>query len=133
MRQRPAHLLVATALAAVTVAGCSSASGPPAAGAAGEGGELTIAMTEFAFTPGPVATASGRVTFHVVNDGAAPHQLALSRLGEDHDHHLLDTGDVAPGERRSVSIDLAPGTYEIACHVPGHFETGMVTTLTVVG
>lgn len=129
--RRSLMLLVAVAAAALTA--CSSPSPQPAAGAAGEGGELNIVMTEFAFTPGPVATASGPVTFHVVNDGAAPHQLAVSRLGEDHDHHLVDTGDVAPGERRSVSIDLAPGTYEIACHVPGHFETGMVTTLTVVG
>ena len=135
MRHRAALLLTAVAMGAVAVTGCSTPPGgaTTAPQAAGEGGEITIAMTEFAFAPGPVATTSGTVTFHLVNDGAAPHQFALSRLGEDHDQHLVDTGELGPGERRSVSFELAPGTYEIACHVPGHFEAGMVTTLTVVG
>lgn len=136
MRRRTRYgrlgVLLGAVLTSAVLAGCSS--GPDtAAGAAGEGGEITVSMTEFAFTPGPVATGSGPVTFHVTNDGAAPHQLAVSRMGEAHETHLVDTGDVAPGDERSVTVELAPGTYEIACHVPGHFESGMVTTLTVVG
>lgn len=117
--------------AAAVLAGCASAAAPTAS--TDEASELTISMTEFAFTPGPAATVAGPVTFRVTNDGVVPHQLAVSPMGESHDAHLVDTGDVAAGEQRTVTVELPPGTYEIACHVPGHFEAGMVTTLTVAG
>lgn len=129
MRRLPAASLAFLALA---VAGCANADASTNAAVA-PGNEITVSMTEFAFDPTPMAATAGLVRFHAVNDGAVPHQLALSRLGEEHDTHLLDTGDVTAGDRKTVEIELPPGNYEIACHVAGHFEAGMVTTLTVVG
>ena len=35
------------------------------------------------------------------------------------------------GASEGFTADLAPGTYEIACHIPGHHEVGMKATLVV--
>jgi plastocyanin len=100
-------------------------------GATVEDGEITLSMTEFAYDPGPLTVAAGRVVIHAVNDGQVVHEIALSVSGEGHAHHLSESGDVDPGDRVTLELDLEPGEYELACHVTGHYEAGMVTTLTV--
>lgn len=93
-------------------------------------GTLAISMTEFAFGGDTFTVPAGEVTFQILNAGAAPHQFALSEVGA-HDDHIVDTGDLAAGASETITIDLTPGSYEIACHIPGHYEAGMKATLLV--
>ena len=37
----------------------------------------------------------------------------------------------AAGQERSIDTELAPGTYELGCFEPGHYEAGMKQLLTV--
>jgi uncharacterized cupredoxin-like copper-binding protein len=101
-----------------------------AAAPAPAGGPVTIAMTEFAFGADTITVPAGEVTFEVANDGMAPHQFSIGQPGGQ-DDYLADTGDLAAGESSTVTVDLAPGTYEVACHIPGHYEAGMKATLVV--
>jgi uncharacterized cupredoxin-like copper-binding protein len=65
-----------------------------------------------------------------VNDDDVDHELQLAISGQHHTH-LAGVGPVAPGTSDSFVIELAPGSYEFACHLPGHFEAGMVGTVRV--
>lgn len=45
-----------------------------------------------------------------------------------------ETDDIAPGSRRVVTwLVPHPGTYQLACHMPAHFQMGMKTIFTVTG
>ncbi len=38
-----------------------------------------------------------------------------------------------PCESQSFTVDVARGTYELFCPVPGHKQAGMVVTITISG
>ncbi|MEN8235127.1 MAG: plastocyanin/azurin family copper-binding protein [Actinomycetota bacterium] len=119
--------------------------------AAGADRTIEVLMTEFAFDVDPVDVAAGEtIEFVVTNTGVVPHEFRLSnghRIEEhlasghdDHDdsegepdddgHHeggdvvlLLDAGDTS-----SVVVTFPEDTSiftEVACLLPGHYETGM--------
>lgn len=94
------------------------------------GDTIPVSMTEFAYQPDDLELAAGTYTFAVTNDGAAPHEWLLSRPG-NHDGRFAETRELAAGETQEIEVTLKPGTYEYACHIPGHYEAGMKGTLTV--
>jgi nitrite reductase (NO-forming) len=96
----------------------------------GGGTVVEVSMTEFAFAA-PTSVPAGTVTLRISNAGVAPHELALSPAGAGHAGHLAETGDVAAGATAELTVDLPPGTYELACHIPGHYEAGMHAVLRV--
>lgn len=100
--------------------------------AAADGETTEVSMTEFAFAPASLQLDAGTHTLRITNDGAAPHQWALSAVGE-HGAHGADTGELDPGETATLTVDLEPGVYEFACHVAGHYEAGMHGRLEVAG
>lgn len=83
-----------------------------------------IDLSEFAIR-GDLTVPAGHVVLDVLNVGSAPHNVQLAggpksvELNSG-DQTLLDLGE------------LAPGTYEMFCDLPGHRESGMTTTFTVV-
>jgi plastocyanin len=89
---------------------------------------VTMSMTEFAFAPDTVNSASGTVTFTLRNDGRFPHNLQFDGQAAPIIPNNLNTG-----QSGTATVTLAPGTYTFYCPVPGHREQGMVGTLTVAG
>lgn len=96
------------------------------------GDTVTISMTEFAYRPDQLELPAGGYTFAITNDGAVPHEWMLNAFGS-HDRHLATTRQLASGETQEVEVTLEPGTYEYACHIPGHYEAGMKGTIRVSG
>lgn len=102
---------------------------------------------------------AGDVTINFANAGKLTHEmlvyplqdvtktLLLSRTGKAHTHDLIpgivaNQEDVKPGQTATVSVKLAPGLYEIACHLAErdamgmtftHFDKGQILTLAVTG
>ncbi|MDP9387484.1 MAG: cupredoxin domain-containing protein [Actinomycetota bacterium] len=90
---------------------------------------VTVAMSEYRFDFGSIP--EGRVVFEVVNEGQLAHRLSLIPLAEDFppileqlrgtERRVVDTlaavATLAPGQRRSVAVDLAPGRYAFVCFV----------------
>ena len=74
-------------------------------------GDVTTAITEFDFADEPVVIASGQ-TLHVTNEDPARHTFTV--VGTDISPTLLG------GIGTRVTVDLAPGTYDVICEVPGH-------------
>lgn len=78
----------------------------------------------------PVATAkAGKVTFQVKNSGATMHQFAIVKAPAQlaagvPTGALGKTGQLMGGESGTVTTTLKPGSYELVCLMPGHYQAG---------
>ena len=97
----------------------------------------------------PTATnfAPGTVTFDVTNGGQIHHEFVIvsgdptGTTGDEPDrvseaNHIggdsgPEIGDMAPGQTKTLTATLPPGTYTAMCNLPGHFSAGMHFTFTV--
>ena len=158
---RNPKILIATAGVvgvAVFAAGCgnstsastnkpANASATPSAAATASTAASAIQGTldEWSVRTSSAKAKAGKVTFTVKNDGKVHHEMvvvpiasgsgiqslagATGEASEDGSPGEVDGID--PGQTRSVTLDLKPGTYVLLCNEPGHFAGGMATTFTV--
>jgi uncharacterized protein len=117
---------------AAWLAGTLGADAPRTAAGSQHDDAVTVRITAegLAFEPDQHHLPAGTYRFTLVNDDDVDHELQLAISGQHHTH-LAGVGPVAPGTSDSFVIELAPGSYEFACHLPGHFEAGMVGTVRV--
>jgi len=109
--------------------------------------ELTIELSEFAFTPNEIALEAGQpYILKVVNNGTVKHEFTAEeffgsvafRKAEDASGEFK-----APAPReievfagQEIEIYLIPtktGTYSLVCEIEGHLEAGMFGSITVTG
>jgi len=105
-------------------------------------GGFEIALGEWAISPEARAIRPGLVTLVIRNRGTFRHGLEqkLRRL-DDHDHDDHDHDDhgdedaksikLAPGQVTRLTVNLAPGVYEIECFISHHDDRGMRAVLDV--
>jgi uncharacterized cupredoxin-like copper-binding protein len=104
------------------------------------------ALDELAFSPESVSVEAGEVvTFEITNDGKALHEFVLGdeAFQESHEEDMadghsdemghMDNGiTLAPGESGSVTWRFTEsGEVLFGCHIPGHYEGGMVGSIVV--
>ncbi len=104
--------------------------------------DVTLHVSHSEFTPSRIMVRTGTtVTFTVVNHDPIGHELivgdaevhAVHEAGT-HGRHREVPGEVsvAPGESASTTFEFdSPGTVVFACHLPRHFEYGMVGEVVV--
>ena len=87
---------------------------------------MTVVGTEMAFeAPDRVPAGRYEVTFR--NAGTVPHELAFrSPSGE-----VTARRSIGAGRSVVMDVTLEPGSWELACHEPGHHEAGMHRALRV--
>jgi plastocyanin len=115
-------------MAALTLSACGGddeKSSEPGSGAAAKTSVVT--MSEREFRPSEVIAAAGE-PIAVHNGGSVGHDLKLRRDGEP----VGGTQVVNPGETQQLQVLFDPGDYEMYCSVPGHEESGMKGTFSVV-
>jgi uncharacterized cupredoxin-like copper-binding protein len=104
--------------------------GTPAADAGDDtmmaGEQVPVSLMEFAIDM-PDTLPAGPVTFAVTNDGTITHSFEIESA--DLEEELAS--ELAPGETGMLTVDLAPGTYEVYCPVGNHAEQGMQLEVTV--
>jgi uncharacterized cupredoxin-like copper-binding protein len=104
---------------------------------------LTVQLGDFSVTPTMTQLQAGKMyLFEVTNIGAATHEFVLEPASAvDEPLAKVANGakmeaeveDIAPGQTKDVLWSFtAPGDYQMACHVPGHFEAGMKAVFKVV-
>ena len=85
------------------------------------------------------------VKFEIRNAGQMRHEFMLGDAKEQHEHAEMmqvhpdmvheeepDAVTVEPGQTKTLIWRFgAPGLVEGACHIPGHYEAGMVTRIRV--
>ena len=154
---RTKHLTAALAAVLALATAACGAGGDDASSGAGDARRFDVAMVDVDFEPASLAVAAGEeVRFVFTNDGKLRHEAyvgtpdeqadhaedmtegAKDAGGHDDDDHgggARDDGDkltVEPGERGELTYRFdEPGTYEIGCHEPGHYDAGMKITVTV--
>ncbi|MEM9566176.1 MAG: multicopper oxidase domain-containing protein, partial [Actinomycetota bacterium] len=85
---------------------------------------LAVSLREFAIT-GDLIAPAGNVTIELSNDGSAEHNLVIPELG-------ITSPMLGAGGTATLDLgEVAPGTYEVICDVPGHSVSGMLNFLTI--
>ena len=79
-----------------------------------------------AYVSNRASAEAGTVELSMPNPSPVNHNIAVRGEGLDEKGPVVGTGGTS-----EVSADLAAGTYEFYCSVPGHAEGGMVGRLTV--
>lgn len=142
----------AALLAAAVLAACSSPGTAPKA-SGGKSATPTVSLSsvmvtlkDFAVTAAPASASAGRVTFHVQNAGAIPHEFAVvkSDLAPDQlpqvNQKLVDVSKVQvvaetepfdSGKKQELTAELQPGRYVLFCNIESHYISGMHTAFTV--
>lgn len=90
-------------------------------------GGFEVALGEWALVPEARAIRPGRVTFVIRNRGKVTHGFEIERRenDDDRDEEKYETEDLRPGQMTTLTLDLAPGIYEIECSVGDHDDMGM--------
>ncbi|HEX6458040.1 MAG TPA: multicopper oxidase domain-containing protein [Thermoleophilaceae bacterium] len=87
----------------------------------------------------PVSSAkAGKVSFQVRNSGATMHQFAIVRAPAQLNAGvpsgaLAKSPQLMGGKSATVSATLKPGSYELVCIMPGHYQAGQHIPFTVSG
>ncbi len=87
--------------------------------------QLDIELNEFAIE-GELTAPAGNVSLNIVNTGAIEHNLAVRELD------VVSRNLMSRGTDSLVLEDMAAGTYELYCTIPGHEASGMVNTLEII-
>jgi uncharacterized cupredoxin-like copper-binding protein len=96
----------------------------PAVSAMGE--TVAVSLMEFAIDM-PSELPAGPTTFEITNDGTIEHNFEVE--GQGIEEELPE--NLAPGATGTLTVDLAPGTYEVYCPVGNHEDEGMRVELMV--
>lgn len=97
-------------------------SAAPASSASGDG--VTVVASEFAFDPVDLTLpADEDVEVTLENAGVVEHDITVDEL----DLEIY----AAASETVTETVNVAAGTYDFYCSIPGHRASGMEGTLTV--
>jgi uncharacterized cupredoxin-like copper-binding protein len=82
--------------------------------------EMIVLKTKVPFDRLPVADA-----------GDPPHRVSTGAVKVDESKSVGETGDVAKGKTKSVTLKLKNGSYVLVCNVAKHYGLGMRAPFTV--
>jgi uncharacterized cupredoxin-like copper-binding protein len=103
-------------------------------------GTIATAMGDMWIRASTASAKAGKVTFTVSNHGQMDHWFGIMRSPVTLTSGLLSPSAVlakspqlSPGQTATVRVNLAPGTYQLVCLMPGHYSAGQHETFTVTG
>jgi uncharacterized cupredoxin-like copper-binding protein len=111
---------------------------PAAGGTTSASENVAVTLNDFTVTPSQTTLKVGvPYTFTITNDGKAQHELVLEKATDvdvplQASGHEAEAEAIDPGTSKTLEWTFtAPGEYQLACHVPGHFEAGMFVKIEV--
>ena len=137
-------------LLSVGVAGLLAACAPGGSASSTDQGPRTVQVQmtdELRFEPAEISVQAGEtVRFEVINAGEIVHEFLIGDEAAQEEFEMeMSEGDgmahdtdagisVEPGQRESFEYTFdEAGQLLAGCHEPGHYEGGMVATITVEG
>jgi uncharacterized cupredoxin-like copper-binding protein len=99
---------------------------------------VTINESEVVISANLIAV-NEQVKFIITNMGKRTHEVVLERVGaidvalqQGEGQETTRATEIQPGETRIVTWTIvSPGKYQLACHLPGQYEAGMVQPFSV--
>jgi uncharacterized cupredoxin-like copper-binding protein len=129
MPARRRLVLVAALLTVPTLAACSS--GTTTSGSSADSGRVTVTATDDTCTVSRTELAVGTTTFAVTNKGSKITEVYVYGQQDGAFTKVVsEVENIGPGTSRTMSADLADGTYEVACK-PGQAGDGIRTKVRV--
>ncbi|MGK2851016.1 MAG: cupredoxin domain-containing protein [Candidatus Limnocylindrales bacterium] len=139
----PSPVAVASPSAAASAAPTATPSAPSTPALTGE---VPITMTDtMRFEPASMTVKAGEpISFVVKNAGVIVHEFFVGSEAEQVEHAAeMAMGGMSHGHDNALSVPAGQtdtltmtfdkaGVLQVGCHEPGHFEAGMVGTLTIV-
>jgi uncharacterized cupredoxin-like copper-binding protein len=124
--------------ATLALAACGGGGGGGEGSASGGAVVQTIQISEKEYSLNPTSVTlpkPGTYAFEVTNDGQITHAFNIEQSGGDEgDSNEVESGDISPGESKTVKFTFASGTkYEMYCPVDGHKAMGMEGQISVGG
>ncbi len=100
---------------------------------------------EYLYEPRDLAIKAGEtIRFVIVNDGESPHEFVLDTMPQNAEHKALmekfpemehedpNAVRLEPGKEGTIIWTFAnSGSFEFACLIPGHYDAGMHSPVTV--
>lgn len=65
------------------------------------------------------------------SDAPLPYDYNKLKVPEEQLKVLGDSGELAPNASKTMTVELAPGSYILLCNVVGHYAAGMAVAFTV--
>ncbi len=111
--------------------------------------QIQVSVKEMEFQLSQTTVPAGNVEFVVTNKGTIPHEmeviqtdLPIEKLPTTNDGRLdtekagkkideIEEDELKVGTTKTLKVNLTPGRYLLVCNLPGHFQAGMRTILTV--
>lgn len=120
------RVIIVPLVLGVTLVACAGPERVPTVAEAVDGVIALVGNDRLQFVPNEITADTGELEFALTCDGSAPHTLVITET----DELVVECtrGTTGRGE-----VELAPGSYEFFCSVPGHRRQGMVGTLHVEG
>jgi glucose/arabinose dehydrogenase/uncharacterized cupredoxin-like copper-binding protein len=117
-----------------------TAATPTASPATAEGEAVAVEEGEYYVEARTTFEVDQPYTFTVTNAGNDSHEFVIEPAGSTEEAALEADGteaeieDIGPGESSDLTWTFTePGSYQFACHLPNHFESGMVLEVEVTG
>ena len=140
------------AIAAIVLMAAACSKGGTTKKDEGDGGKagtpISATVKDFTISVDPNSTAAGDLTFNIENAGPSLHEFVIFKtdLAEDKlplsddgtvdeggagIDHITEKEDIDSGATVKLNANLKPGKYVLICNLPGHYKSGMHTSLTV--
>ena len=116
-------------LAVLLLAGCGGSSDEASQEEGSPIQTIQISLKEFSITPATItAEEAGTYELEVKNDGQFPHALDIEA-----DDGEAETGNIEPGQSKTISVTLPAGNHEMYCPIGNHRDQGMEGAIDVGG
>jgi uncharacterized cupredoxin-like copper-binding protein len=133
--------VLAVATLCFAFAGCSSSSS----------GGVNATEKDFSINLDSSSASSGKVTFHVTNNGPSTHEFVVFKTDLPEGNlptkkekgavivnetgpgvtHIDEIPGLNKGDSKDLTVDLKPGKYVVICNLPTHYQLGMHAAFTV--
>ena len=130
--------------AILALAGCAGAAATPSPSSSAPSPSVSAgprvieiaASDDLRFSPATVSVKAGEaVIFRVKNVGKITHELMVgptAAVEANSGDGTVELEDIEGSQTKDLPFTFgSTGTFAFACHVPGHFESGMKGTVTI--
>jgi uncharacterized cupredoxin-like copper-binding protein len=101
-----------------------------------------VTLDDFAIRPATTTLQPGKIEFKVKNTGKQAHEFVVidtgkpaAKLGKGakvpEKGNIGETGNLQPGQAKTLVLNLRKGHYAVICNDPGHYMAGMHRDLNV--